>query len=187
MAALQAKPDDRWNFTIEATILEEDAEYLRRNPPQIKRHKREKTVVCKHWMNGLCKKGEDCGYLHQYDMSKMPECQFFRDYGMCTNEDCVFRHIKQEDKKHDCPWYARGFCRHGPKCNNRHAKKEVCIDFLVGFCPKGDACQLGHPRHEMPQMGDWSERFDSLKDVRDVEKEEMRRKMAQEEATKRAE
>ena len=86
MAALQAKPDDRWNFTIEATILEEDAEYLRRNPPQIKRHKREKTVVCKHWMNGLCKKGEDCGYLHQYDMSKMPECQFFRDYGMCTNE-----------------------------------------------------------------------------------------------------
>ena len=153
------------------------------NPPQIKRHKREKTVVCKHWMNGLCKKGEDCGYLHQYDMSKMPECQFFRDHGSCTNEDCVFRHIKQEDKKRDCPWYARGFCRHGAKCNNRHVKKDVCVDYLVGFCPRGSACSNGHPKYEMPVMGDWSERFCVLVDVRDVEKEE-RRKLEKQEAAK---
>src|SRR3989338_6391655 len=31
-----------------------------------------KTIVCKHWLRGLCKKGPQCEFLHQYDMGKMP-------------------------------------------------------------------------------------------------------------------
>ena len=34
--------------------------------------KGDRTVVCKHWLRGLCKKGDDCEFLHEYDMSKMP-------------------------------------------------------------------------------------------------------------------
>jgi len=36
-----------------------------------------RTVVCKHWLRGLCKKGDLCDYLHEYDEDKMPICQFY--------------------------------------------------------------------------------------------------------------
>ena len=39
------------------------------------RHVRtDKMIVCKHWLRGLCKKGDDCEFLHQYDTAKMPVC-----------------------------------------------------------------------------------------------------------------
>ena len=38
-------------------------------------------VVCKHWLRGLCKKGDDCEFLHKYDMERMPECYFYIKYG----------------------------------------------------------------------------------------------------------
>lgn len=47
----------------------------------------EKTVVCKHWLRGLCKKGDQCEFLHEYDMTKMPECYFYSKFGSFT---CVF-------------------------------------------------------------------------------------------------
>ena len=33
------------------------------------------SVVCKHWLKGLCKKGEACEFLHEYNIRKMPECK----------------------------------------------------------------------------------------------------------------
>lgn len=44
----------------------------------------EKTVVCKHWLRGLCKKGDQCEFLHEYDMTKMPECYFYSKFGKQT-------------------------------------------------------------------------------------------------------
>lgn len=44
----------------------------------------EKTVVCKHWLRGLCKKGDQCEFLHEYDMTKMPECYFYSKFGEHT-------------------------------------------------------------------------------------------------------
>lgn len=42
------------------------------------RHVRgDRTIVCKHWLRGLCKKGDHCEFLHEYDMTKMPECYFY--------------------------------------------------------------------------------------------------------------
>lgn len=38
-------------------------------------------VVCKHWLRGLCKKGDQCKFLHQYDVTRMPECYFFSKFG----------------------------------------------------------------------------------------------------------
>ena len=33
--------------------------------------------------------------------------------GQCSNKECPFLHIDPEKKMKDCPWYDRGFCRHG--------------------------------------------------------------------------
>lgn len=34
-------------------------------------------TVCRHWLRGLCMKGDYCGYLHQLDKVRMPICRFF--------------------------------------------------------------------------------------------------------------
>jgi cleavage and polyadenylation specificity factor subunit 4 len=71
----------------------------------------QKTIVCKHWLRALCKKGDSCEFLHEYDMTKMPECYFYSRYGQCHKKECTFLHIDPESKIKDCAWYDRGFCR----------------------------------------------------------------------------
>lgn len=44
-----------------------------------------KVVVCKHWLRGLCKKGDQCKFLHQYDVARMPECYFYSKFGKCLS------------------------------------------------------------------------------------------------------
>ena len=75
MAAEEA-PEAEFLFDVEGEMeLEEAAtkfsQYIQ--PGTGKR----RTVVCKHWLRGLCKKGEMCDYLHEYDEDKMPVCQFY--------------------------------------------------------------------------------------------------------------
>eukprot|EP00035_Acanthoeca_spectabilis_P024129 m.452459 g.452459 ORF g.452459 m.452459 type:complete len:494 (-) comp20331_c0_seq1:35-1516(-) len=110
----------------------------------------EKDKVCKHWLRGLCKKGDQCDFLHRYDLSRMPECYFFSTYGECNNDECIFLHIDPEKRKVECPWYARGFCRHGGQCKNRHTRKVLCQKYLAGFCPDGPDCKRSHPSWEIP-------------------------------------
>lgn len=120
------------------------------------RHSRsEKSVVCKHWLRGLCKKDDLCDYLHEYDLSKMPPCHFFTTFGECSNADCDFLHIQPEDHIRDCPWYQRGFCKHGPNCRNRHVRNEPCAEYMAGFCVKGPKCKFGHPKFERPADDSW--------------------------------
>ena len=145
-------------------------------------------VVCKHWLRGLCKKGDGCEFLHEYDMTKMPECYFYSRFSKftnlvtlkelsnttvycerqinliiqshftskfnisdaCHNKECPFLHIDPESKIRDCPWYDRGFCRHGPSCRHRHVRRELCMNYLAGLCPTGSECPDGHPRFEIP-------------------------------------
>ena len=121
-------------------------------PPGVRFDPRRNKVVCKHWLRGLCKKGDDCDFLHQLDKDKMPECWFFSNFGECSNKDCIFLHLRPEDKVHECPWFARGFCKHGPRCRNRHTRKKPCTKYLAGFCPDGPDCQFGHPKYELPIM-----------------------------------
>ncbi|ORZ35768.1 hypothetical protein BCR44DRAFT_35404 [Catenaria anguillulae PL171] len=111
-------------------------------------------VVCKHWLRGLCKKGDGCEFLHEYNMRRMPECWFFSKYGECSNPECEYRHIDPSSKVRECPWFARGFCKHGPKCKNRHVKKPPCYLYLAGFCPHGKACENGHPKFEVATVDD---------------------------------
>ncbi|KFO76341.1 Cleavage and polyadenylation specificity factor subunit 4, partial [Cuculus canorus] len=102
----------------------------------------EKTVVCKHWLRGLCKKGDECDFLHEYDVTKMPECYFYSRFGECNNKDCPFLHIDATANTMGCPWYDRGFCRHGPLCKYKHTRRVMCANYLAGFCPEGPKCKF---------------------------------------------
>ncbi|KAF4379345.1 hypothetical protein F8388_013563 [Cannabis sativa] len=77
-------------------------------------------TVCRHWLRSLCMKGEACGFLHQYDKARMPVCRFFRMYGECREQDCVYKHTNEDIK--ECNMYKLGFCPNGPDCRYRHAK-----------------------------------------------------------------
>ncbi|KAI1432768.1 hypothetical protein GGR50DRAFT_672475 [Xylaria sp. CBS 124048] len=108
------------------------------------------SLVCKHWLRALCKKGEGCEFLHEYNLRKMPECNFFVRNGYCSNGDeCLYLHIDPLSKLPPCPHYERGFCPLGPKCSKRHVRRKLCPCYLAGFCPDGKNCKEGaHPRWE---------------------------------------
>uniref|UniRef100_A0A8C0LBD9 Cleavage and polyadenylation specificity factor subunit 4 n=1 Tax=Canis lupus dingo TaxID=286419 RepID=A0A8C0LBD9_CANLU len=98
----------------------------------------EKMVVCKH-----------C-FLHQYDVTRMPECYFYSKFGDCNNKECPFLHVTPAFKTRDCPWYDQGFCKDDeapvvgrPLCKQCHVRKIMCVNYLVGVCPKGPHCQFG--------------------------------------------
>ena len=122
-----------------------------RLPPAVYNSRRHR-VVCKHWLNGMCKKGDDCDFLHKIDHDRMPECFHFSQFGECNNKECLFKHIRPDEKTDECPWYARGFCKHGPRCRHRHTTKKPCPKYLAGLCPDGAECTFGHPKYELPSM-----------------------------------
>mmetsp|Transcript_10166 Transcript_10166/g.10044 ORF Transcript_10166/g.10044 Transcript_10166/m.10044 type:complete len:144 (+) Transcript_10166:1-432(+) len=108
-------------------------------PPPIPNHINESkkhTVVCTHWLRNLCKKGENCEFLHTRDLSKMPICKYYQQ-GNCKNENCQYLHRDPRIKTTDCPYYERGFCKNGRNCRNAHKPKVLCEDYLYGFCIKG--------------------------------------------------
>ncbi|NWV06495.1 CPSF4 factor, partial [Ptilonorhynchus violaceus] len=106
------------------------------------RHGGAKPVVCKHWLRGLCKRGDGCDFLHDYDVTRMPECYFYSRLGECSNKDCPFLHVDVPAGTVGCPWYDRGFCRHGPQCKYKHTRRVMCANYLVGFCPEGPKCKF---------------------------------------------
>lgn len=87
-------------------------------------------------------------------MTKMPECYFYSRFNACHNKECPFLHIDPESKIKDCPWYDRGFCRHGPHCRHRHVRRVLCTNYIAGFCPEGPDCKYMHPRFELPAPPD---------------------------------
>ena len=115
-------------------------------PPNVRVDPRRNRIVCRHWLRGLCKKGDACDFLHKLDHDRMPECRYFSQYGECGNKECVFLHIRPEEKQTDCPWFARGFCKHGQRCRHRHTRKKPCPRYLAGFCPEGPDCPFGHAK-----------------------------------------
>ncbi|RPA88119.1 hypothetical protein BJ508DRAFT_410007 [Ascobolus immersus RN42] len=105
-------------------------------------------LVCKHWLRGLCKKSANCEFLHEYNLRKMPECNFFLRNNYCSNgEECLYLHIDPESRLPPCPHYEQGFCPLGPNCSKKHVRKEICPYYLCGFCWEGRGCKNGaHPK-----------------------------------------
>lgn len=105
------------------------------------------SLICKHFLKGLCKKGLKCEYLHEYNLRRMPECQSFSRSGYCPNgDDCLYQHVREEARLPPCEHYDRGFCELGPLCAKRHVRRRLCPFYLAGFCPEGRACANAHPR-----------------------------------------
>jgi cleavage and polyadenylation specificity factor subunit 4 len=118
-------------------------------PPSPRRSLTHGSLVCKHWMRALCKKGDACEFLHEYNLRRMPECNNYARHGTCPNgDDCVYPHFPRAAKRAACPHYDRGFCPLGPLCARRHAARpRICPFYLAGFCPHGRECAEGaHPR-----------------------------------------
>jgi cleavage and polyadenylation specificity factor subunit 4 len=101
-------------------------------------------------MRALCKKGEQCEFLHEYNVRRMPECVNFSRHGTCPNgDDCSYQHVNPASKRASCPHFDRGFCPLGPICANRHIRKDkICPFYMAGFCPDGSECKQGaHARY----------------------------------------
>ncbi|KAI0322974.1 hypothetical protein OF83DRAFT_1273733 [Amylostereum chailletii] len=107
------------------------------------------STVCKHWLRGLCKKGDACEFLHEYNLRRMPDCWWYAKYGYCSSGDeCLYAHPKE--RKIECPDYNRGFCKNGPNCPRKHVRRVACQAYLSGFCPLGPDCSKGHPKPTLP-------------------------------------
>ena len=97
-----------------------------------------RTIVCRHWLRGLCMKGESCEFLHQYDMARMPVCRWGEN---CKVKDCPYKHVAEDDKP-QCVFYQQGFCVHGTACRYRHykqapEKRPLIADFSLGIRQDG--------------------------------------------------
>jgi hypothetical protein len=80
--------------------------------PSHPRERERLSTVCKHWLRGLCKKGDNCEFLHEYNLRRMPECWWYAKYGYCSaGDECLYAHPKE--RKIECPDYNRGFCKLG--------------------------------------------------------------------------
>ncbi|VDC07827.1 unnamed protein product [Peniophora sp. CBMAI 1063] len=112
-------------------------------------------TVCKHWLRGLCKKGDACEFLHEYNLRRMPDCWWYAKYGYCSSGDeCLYSHPRE--KRVECPDYKRGFCKLGPKCPRKHVRRVACQAYLNGFCPLGPECPKGHPKPQLPQPSEYN-------------------------------
>lgn len=70
------------------------------------------STVCKHWLRGLCKKGDQCEFLHEYNLRRMSECYWLLKNGYCSaGDECLYIHPK--GRRVECPDYKRGFCKLG--------------------------------------------------------------------------
>ena len=98
--------------------------------------KGDRVIVCKHWLRHLCKKGDDCEFLHEYDMTKMPICYFFQKFGECNNKECQYMHVDADSMKiRECSWYDRGFCKHGELLRRGCVCVVVGMDILIVLLP----------------------------------------------------
>ncbi|GMI26254.1 hypothetical protein TeGR_g5504 [Tetraparma gracilis] len=115
-----------------------------------------RTVVCRHWLKGLCMKNEKCEFLHQYDLEKMPLC---RHGERCKVEDCPFRHIKEADRL-VCVFYTQGFCVHGPHCRYKHVQRgredlPQVANFTQGLSQMQAGAESMQPRRAAAQKNEF--------------------------------
>ncbi|KAK2196631.1 bifunctional Zinc finger [Babesia duncani] len=65
----------------------------------IERNRGKHSIVCRHWLKGMCMKGEFCDFLHQLVYSRMPPCRSFEKNGFCIDlirGNCIFQHTEPE-------------------------------------------------------------------------------------------
>jgi len=104
-----------------------------------------KATVCKHYLRDLCKDGDACLSIHEYDIGCMENCKFETN---CTNPFCIYQHAGRSDIR-TCAAYTRGYCLND-RCADKHVTERICPRYLAGFCPDGPHCNMAHPRFMVP-------------------------------------
>jgi cleavage and polyadenylation specificity factor subunit 4 len=79
-----------------------------------------KKTVCEFWVKRQCTRGDDCGFLHVWDPSRLPLCRNYKIYNACNMQGCNFKHGLQEPRT--CNMYSLGFCIYGKTCCFKHIK-----------------------------------------------------------------
>jgi cleavage and polyadenylation specificity factor subunit 4 len=82
-------------------------------------------------------KGDSCGFLHQFDGSRMPVCRSLLKTGKCVELDCPFKHDLEQIK--ECNMFKLGFCVYGPQCRYRHTRlpgPPPAVETIEGAKPK---------------------------------------------------
>ena len=76
-------------------------------------------TVCRHWLRGLCMKGNACGFLHQFEASRMPVCRFFAKYNECKVRKKTQRRQRRSDAR----------CRFAqePDCPFKHSSDDIKV------------------------------------------------------------
>ena len=60
-----------------------------------------RTIVCRHFLLGLCQNGYSCGYLHRLDKKKMPAC---KHGNLCKIKNCLLKHTDELEIS-ECVFY----------------------------------------------------------------------------------
>ena len=106
-------------------------------------------TVCRHWLRGLCMKGNACGFLHQFEASRMPVCRFFAKYNECKvrKQTVDGAHVASDapsgaglpvqalQRRHQGAATARR--RSQPTPVSPAACKQDCNMYKLGFCIHG--------------------------------------------------
>jgi hypothetical protein len=92
-----------------------------------------RTIVCTHWLLGLCSMGKECKHLHRLDKSKMPPCKHGT---LCKIKNCPQKHGDKDTT--ECVFFKQGFCYNGPVCQRRHVSRPP------DECPEEASFELGY-------------------------------------------
>lgn len=86
-------------------------------------------------------KGDTCGFLHQFDPSRMPVCRTMLKFGACKEPDCPYKHSLEEIK--ECNMYKLGFCIYGPAVRLLGLETEpVQVGCFTSAAPECFTCGL---------------------------------------------
>jgi len=117
----------------------------------------------------------------------MPECNHYSRYGACPNGDeCLYLHIEPDARRPPCPHYDRGFCPLGPRCANKHIRRErICPFYLAGFCPSGKECKEGAHARFSTDLKKPEVRIEKTREQLDQERLEREEELRKEEERQR--
>eukprot|EP00906_Rhabdomonas_costata_P009455 RCo013378 len=142
--------DDYTRDTREICRMHLKGECLKGHNCPDKHLRPDKAIVCEYWLRGICKKADQCEFMHEFDIRRMPECFYYAIRGECLNPECVFVHVNPDDEIKECPYYKRGFCSMGPRCRYKHIARVLCPNYMAGFCLDGRMCKYAHPKFNHP-------------------------------------
>ncbi|KAK9803317.1 hypothetical protein WJX73_000983 [Symbiochloris irregularis] len=163
--------DDDLNFDFEDNLAEQQAAHDRMRQEAQQAHQHElmthhnhlpqatgqgfqprrhfRQTVCTYWLKGLCMKGNECGFLHEFDPTKMPICRTLLRYGECKEPDCPYKHTLDDVK--ECNMYRLGFCVYGPTCRYKHTR-------LPGPAPDPSTVDAAKPREQRSSFHNYQPR-----------------------------